>query len=97
MSIPRYDPVPDGIDTLVQRVQATDRHPMLDLILTHPKLGQLTPTNHPVLPARKLRQQPIASATPRMTGTIPGYDELAGHAWGGCPETSHVWRAICAS
>jgi hypothetical protein len=73
--------MPDGIDTLLQGVQASDRHPMLDLIPSHPKINQLTPAHHPVLPASKLRQQPIVSASPRMTETIPVYDELAGHAW----------------
>jgi hypothetical protein len=63
--------MPDGRDALVQRVQASDRHPMLDLVLPYPELNQLPPANHPVLPVSKLRQQPIVSPSPRMTGTIP--------------------------
>ena len=51
--------MPDGIDTLVQKVQSADCEPMLNGALPHSCLKQLSPGDHSVLPSCQRRNRGI--------------------------------------
>ncbi len=61
------------IDPVGNRVQATNRKPMVHSVFSQPPLQQLPPRNHPMLPLRQLRQNGIAGcASPSQPAYIAG-------------------------
>jgi hypothetical protein len=51
--------MPDRVDATLDRVQPSDRYPVLDLVLRHPESEQLRTGDDPVLAGRALGDQPI--------------------------------------
>jgi len=78
-SVPRDPSMADGIDACMRLVQPSLPDPPVDLFLAPALVEQLNPTNHPVLPASKLREPAIVSASTRFSLLYKVFGGLAGH------------------
>ena len=68
----------DCIDPVLQPMQALDRQPVVDRVLTDPKRPQLPAPHHPMLPPRQLRDLRVRFARPSQPAYIAGWDGLGG-------------------
>ena len=68
-SLPWDNPVAYGIDALLDQVQPADLKPVLNRILTHPQLKELSAAHHPVLPFRQPHDRLLRSLFASPPGT----------------------------
>ncbi len=85
----------DNVDTGVQPVHPPGANPLLDCSGAPSHLQQLPPSDHPVLPLRKLSKRPIIITSPRKTSLKDGFRGLGGHPANVAGADSYLGRGLC--